>query len=330
MTGYIWLEHISLAHFLREVTALSAKTKIAIAGGFQKLADAFIHSLRRAGVGLKTHTEVIGVSLAEGKATVRWRYPAGAVRNQEYDRVICAVPAAAALNIAFEPALPKIQRDGLASISYLSASKSGAYFARRFWETDLDPPKLGGVTRTNLPNQQIWYPNDNVQEQMGDAELVNGTFEAGPPGTSPRERAFIPFTRTLKDPARSEGRGAVLAAYMWGQNAQRFAGLSKAEQDDLIVKCLEEVYPGCSNSLIDLIHWPWNNQSNPGGGGFAWYCPGQQSRYQSHLTRPHRLTTESPNIVCFAGEHLGLIQGWIQGAMQTALSAVVGICGGRD
>ena len=332
--GLVWLEHISMAHFLREVTALSSELKIAVEGGFQRLAHAFVASLQASPhVTLNTRCIVERIKLNRSTVEVTSRWPAGEQVTREYERVISAVPAAATLQIDFMPELPPDKRNALASISYLSASKSAAYFERRFWEADLRPRKIGGVTYTDLPNQQIWYPNDNAlppssaEPADDEPDVVDDTFEDGPPATSVFERAYVPRTRELKDRERSEGRGVLLAAYMWGQNAKRFSALSKSQQDEVVRSCLERVHPGCSQYLIDLKHWPWDNQSNPGGGGFAWYRPGQQSRYQEPGTKPHRQATRGPNLVCFAGEHLGLLQGWIQGAMQTALSAVLQACG---
>lgn len=332
VTGLIWLEHISLAHYLREVTAINAKTKIAIEGGFQRLADAFVGRLRRSPrVKLETYAKVERIELGETGVRITSRWPAGHPTVQAYDRVICAVPAAAALQIRFEPELPRDQRNAFASISYLSASKSAAYFSCRFWE-NLTPAKIGGATQTDLSNQQVWYPNDNAlppspEDPPDFGDMFEGdTFESGPLGVPADRRAFLARPRRRKSEERSKGRGALLAAYMWGQNARRFASLPTGEQDEDIRRCLERVHPGCSKYLIDIVHWPWDSQSNPGGGGFAWYTPGQQSRYQGAATKPHRIASNGPSLVCFAGEHLGLIQGWVQGAMQTALSAVLQAC----
>jgi monoamine oxidase len=320
-TGLVWLEHISLGHFLREVTALSAKQKFAIAGGFQRLVDAFAESLRRESrVSLETRCTVDRIELGHDHVTVCWDQ-LGCRQSKTYERVICTIPAPAVLRIDFTPQLPFEQRSALASISYLSASKSAAYFKRRFWEADLDPIKVGGVTYTDLPIQQIWYPNDNALPDENDAQT-----ESGPRDTPTLSRANIPIATRRRDDQRSNGPGAIVAAYMWGDNSKRFASLPDDQKDRLIRECLERIYPGCSKYLVDLKHWPWDAQSNPGGGAFAWYRPGQQARYQAAASRAHRTRANGPNQVCFAGEHLGLIQGWIQGAMQTAISAVGDVC----
>jgi monoamine oxidase len=132
----------------------------------------------------------------------------------------------------------------------------------------------------------------------------------------------------VRDPNVSKQPAAVLLAYMWGDNARRFASLLKEERDAVIIRCLESVYPGAREELIgDPVHYSWDAQTNPDGGAFAWYQPGQQTRYQEAAMRPHPDSSPGAAKIFFAGEHLGLIQGWVQSAMVTALDAVLRTCG---
>ncbi|HJS87024.1 MAG TPA: NAD(P)/FAD-dependent oxidoreductase [Acetobacteraceae bacterium] len=329
LLGLVWLEHISMAHFLREATALSAKEKWTVIGGFQRLTDAFNKHLQEEDSRVQLHlncrvSELALQSETGGRVQVSWQCWTGEPKADLYDRVICAVPASAVLRLNFKPELDRGKRYALASISYLSASKSAVYFKKRFWER-LARPKIGGVTYTDLQNQQVWYPNDNVKMRTTD-DSDEFTFESGIRGSSPRHRRLVATTPSgVRSIPRSEGPGALLAAYMWGDNANRFASLSPNERDRLIEECLECIHPGCRDLIDCQEHCIWNHETNPGGGAFAWYRPGQQSRYQEVLLRPHRLSPSGPNLICFAGEHLGLIQGWIQGAMQTSLHAVAQI-----
>src|SRR5205807_2247839 len=122
---------------LREETALNARQKFAIKGGFQCLTDAFVKALKKScHVTLKKRGTVERIVLHDEKASVHWRERDGRADSEKFDRIICAVPAPAALRIEFDPPLPVKQRRAFAGISYLSAAKSGAYFRRRFWETD--------------------------------------------------------------------------------------------------------------------------------------------------------------------------------------------------
>ena len=81
--------------------------------------------------------------------------------------------------------------------------------------------------------------------------------------------------------------------------------------------------PGCSQDIREIVHVPWSLERNPGGGAFAWYEPAQHTRYLSTAGAPlWPVQAGGPCRVTFAGEHLALIQGWLQGAMQSALAAL--------
>jgi monoamine oxidase len=324
-TGSIWLEHISMAHFLREAKGFAGGgAKFAIAGGFGRLVDAFVDRLKAdPRVSINLRQAVMGIELSDDTAKLHSTSPFEAHKSEAFDAVVCAAPASAVARIKFTPALSSAKHNALSSISYLAASKSAALFRERFWELDPTSKQLGGVTYTDLENQQMWYPHDNIMyDDMAGPEVPNE-------GTTPVRTERLRTPIAVKDLELSKRPAAILAAYMWGENARRFASLSDGERDDQIIRCLDIVHPGSSKQLIDLVHWPWDAQTNPGGGAFAWYQPGQQSRYQEAATAPHSASATSKTKVHFAGEHLGLIQGWIQSAMVTALDAVMRTCSAR-
>jgi monoamine oxidase len=114
-----------------------------------------------------------------------------------------------------------------------------------------------------------------------------------------------------------------LGAYMWGTNGQRFASLTDAERDDLICRSVAELHPQNDEYLEDLVHIAWDEQTNPGGGAFAFFAPAEQARYQEALCAPLPMT-DRPRVF-FAGEHVGIIHGRIQSSIQSALTAVVDV-----
>jgi monoamine oxidase len=318
--GWVWLEHISMAHFLREEKAFGVGPKYTIEGGFNRLGNAFVQQLKAdPRVSIRLNQGVTGIEISEKEVKVHITSPWGS-QTETFDKVICAAPASAVTKIIFSPQLSCEQYNALSSISYLAASKSAALFRERFWELDA-VPQLGGVTHTDLENQQIWYPCDNLVYDDEDRE--------GPQNGAPQvRRDSLHIPSGVRDSKISKQPGALLAAYMWGENARRFASCGNSERDALIIKCLDEIYPGSTKQLTELVHWSWDAQSNPGGGAFAWYQPGQQSRYQESAARAHPQPVTQARVF-FAGEHLGIIQGWLQSAMVTALDAVMRACSVR-
>jgi monoamine oxidase len=122
---------------------------------------------------------------------------------------------------------------------------------------------------------------------------------------------------------RSNSPGVFLAAYLWGTNARRFSSLNDSERDDLICRSVAELHDHNDEYLEDIIHIAWDAQCNPGGGAFAFFAPGEQDRYQAALCEP--LAVDNHPRVFFAGEHVGILQGWLQSSIQTALAAVIDV-----
>jgi monoamine oxidase len=71
-----------------------------------------------------------------------------------------------------------------------------------------------------------------------------------------------------------------------------------------------------------MKHVAWVEQQTPGGGAWTYFLPGHHERYQDLLVQPHPLVAPK---VFFAGEHLCVVHGWMQSAIQAALAAVIGV-----
>ena len=62
----------------------------------------------------------------------------------------------------------------MSAVAYYPSLKVGLQFARRFWEED--EAIYGGITATNLPIRQIWYPSTGFHERKG---IVLGMYGFG-------------------------------------------------------------------------------------------------------------------------------------------------------
>jgi monoamine oxidase len=100
--------------------------------------------------------------------------------------------------------------------------------------------------------------------------------------------------------------------------------LSKADRERVVRECLEALHPGIDPEIDDVCHMVWDEQENPGQGAFAFFRPGEFSRYQRALSDPFPGPPDKPRVF-FAGEHLGVLHAWIQSAMLTAWAAVYGV-----
>jgi monoamine oxidase len=167
---------------------------------------------------------------------------------------------------------------------YESATKVLVPTTTRFWETAAKPI-YGGATYTDLMIGSIYYPNDNAENP---------------------------------DPAKSKGPGVLIASYCWGQDARRLGAMSDDDRAHFTVAQASKIHPELSQpgivrwDEVKSVSWdaqPW------AGGAFAFYMPGQfQSLHQAVISPEKR--------VYFAGEHCSHTHTWMQGALESAESAV--------
>lgn len=319
-THHFWLERASLLHWLREGSALTAAGKYEIVGGMSKLVLKFVERLNACSPRpeLLRNERVLTIRVVGSGIEVLSHGFAGQ-RTWTFDQVICTAPAGATLRIDFSGALSKRKYEALTNITYASAGKTLMRCRKRHWE--LSDKIFGGTSITDLPNQQCWYPSDNALADQGSDHVA---LRLDPPTllSNPLAAPADPVKWKGRNPDVSNGPGVFLAAYMWEGNARRFASLNDRERTELMVSSVAALHPDNESYLEDVVHWSWDGRSNPGGGAFAFFAPGEQSRYQLALCEPILGPARQP-LVLFAGEHLALIHGWIQGAMQTALAASI-------
>ncbi|WP_406097405.1 flavin monoamine oxidase family protein [Kitasatospora purpeofusca] len=295
-TGLAHYEQSSLLEVLVDYFGLFHVGQLELVDGMDALVHAFIRRLRPGTLRLSTHIHEL--VLTGAGALVRGKGLDSPI-SEQFDFVVCSVPAPALDQITITPGLPHPQRHAIRGISYASSSKTLLHLTQRRWE--LDDGIFGGGSFTDLPIQQCWYPSDNARP-----------IEDGADGGAAVRWA-------AQDPARSKEPAALLGAYLWGANARRFSALPGVDRDRLVLDCLERLHPGIAGDVDDIVHWNWDEQLGMGGGAFAHLTPGEHTRYLNVLGFPH--PADDPRIF-FAGEHLSGAHAWCQGAAQSALDTV--------
>jgi monoamine oxidase len=323
-TGMLWFEQVSCLQWLLNELALREPSKYELEGGMESLTDAFLREIttneKDTAQPTVLHKEALVRELRHGggRVEVLWE-SADRIETQKFDFVICTAPAAAAARITFDPPLPPRQYEALTNLTYASAGKTIIRCTERFWE--LNDGIYGGGSFSDLPHQQCWYPADNTQAAN------NARLKFGPI----RSRGQAIDWR-LVAAEKSRQTAVFTAAYLWGANARRFAALDEGERSKLILSSVQQVHPDLRAYIedvdADVIHCAWDNEASPGNGAFAFFAPGEQSRYQAALCQPHFIDSAGYPRLFFAGEHLGIAHAWIQSSVQTALCAVTHVLRG--
>jgi monoamine oxidase len=309
-----WIETTSVLHWLREGTTLTGKGKVEIEGGMSLLIDAFVKALRDESAELLLNTRVLEVAMLNDGVQLIAQSPYG-IKRDTFDCAICTVPASATTRLQFDPPLTAGKFEALSGLSYCNAGKTLMRCRKRHWEF-LDGI-YGGQSVSDLLHQQCWYPSDNADAVPTIERVTERTSDS----EKPTSEATVWAARNQ---ALSEAPAVFLAAYMWGNNALRFASLTPAERTEVVVSNVRHIHPKNEEYLEDVVHWSWDEQSNPGGGAFGFFAPRMQQRYQKLLCEPVLDSSNRPRIL-FAGEHAAIAQGWIQGSVQTATAAVIDV-----
>jgi monoamine oxidase len=135
-----------------------------------------------------------------------------------------------------------------------------------------DEGLFGGATVTDLPNRLLFYP----------------------------------------DHGRDTKKGILMAAYVYGDDANRWAMLSPEERIKQVMKHTTKIHPQVMNEVEVGFSKVWSEDRFAGGACAAVFDPGQQTRLYEAMIAP-----EGP--VFFAGEHTSFKHTWIEGAVESGL-----------
>jgi len=122
-------------------------------GGMDAIGKAFA---REVGDLIRLNAKVVRIQQSDAKVTVSWEdaKSPGAVTQETADWCICTIPLPILAQIPLD-AGPKLKA-AISAVPYAASVKIGLQFKRRFWEED--EAIFGGITYTELPIEQIGYP----------------------------------------------------------------------------------------------------------------------------------------------------------------------------
>jgi len=100
-----------------------------------------------------------------------------------------------------------------------------------------------------------------------------------------------------------------LTAWVMGRNALRLDGVSSERAAAIVVDAIESIRPAARGQLDYIGRQSW--AADPfAGGGWAYFRPGQVTRFGSNMSAPH-------GRIHFCGEHLARVDRGMEGAMES-------------
>jgi monoamine oxidase len=290
---------------LRDALTATGNTFFEIVGGMDLLPRALADVVRGE---IVRHAPVRAIRRsAEGVELVVERDGTPTVERCEV--VLCTIPFSVLHHLDVDPPFAATKAFAVRNLGYESSTKVLLHCRRRFWETEHGI--AGGASLSDQLYRATYYPSDNAVP-VTEPVPVRARFNTMYGG-------YLDGEFTPADPGVSAGPGVLLASYTWGQDARRLGQLPHEERVAVVTRQIARIHPEITvDGMVDdaaSMFWdsyPWANAS------FAELLPGQQSTIHDDAIAPD-------GNVHFAGEHTSLDTGWIQGAVSSALRAVLEI-----
>jgi monoamine oxidase len=220
--------------------------------------------------------------------------------NQDFDFVICSIPFSSLRNINIYPMFSQEKMQAIKEVFYTSSQKTIFMCNERFWENGNENEKIiGGGSSTDLPIETIWYPSHSDIESI---EKINN------------ENVLNRTANRVNTQA-----GVMIASYNLNLDGIRVGNLDDNARYDEIKRQVEAVH-GLKKGYLDSVvvdskTVDWNRKKGFYG-AFCYFTPEQQKLFSYAMEK-----AEYDNKVYFAGEHISLTHGWIQGSVVTGMTA---------
>ncbi|MCX7708973.1 MAG: FAD-dependent oxidoreductase [Clostridia bacterium] len=256
-------------------------------------------------------TQVTGIFMDGNDGKPVLDYKCVKVHNsmrEKFDYVICAIPFSTLRTVDIRPLFSSLKMQAIKEVNYIPAQKTALFCNRRFWEEGGPHEQtIGGISYTDLPITQIWYPSEHVRYCNKRTDMIKNS--------SPLNSLHFKRANTRQF---VEVPG-VLTVYSFNLDATRLANMNIHERFQEIKKEIEMVH-GLPKGYLDSIvtdfktlNWntePWFR------GALCLYSPEQKRLFSYASAWP-----EYNYRVFFAGEHISAKHRWMQGALKSGMEA---------
>ncbi|MBC7249190.1 MAG: flavin monoamine oxidase family protein [Anaerolineae bacterium] len=213
------LIHSSFLELLREEVVGCYHDLVQIEGGMDLLPRAFLPDLHER---IRFGAEMVAIDQDDTSVTVYYRTRAGQERVIG-DYAIVTVPFPVLRHVEQLKPFSPGKRRAIRQLHYATAAKIFLQARRRFWEED--EQIFGGVTVTDLPVRNVYYPEHG----------------------------------------RETGRGVLLASYTWADDARRWGMLSPEERIARAVDNLAHIHPQIREEFEVGTSVVWDQDRFAGG-----------------------------------------------------------------
>jgi monoamine oxidase len=245
-------------------------------GGNDMIVKAFVREIKSPII-LKAPVQAI--ELKENGVDVAYQHK-GKRKNISADYVFNSIPT------HFMPAIPNNlpieYREGLAALRPGNFFKIGLQMKERFWEKQ---GIYGGITETNQPINQIWYPSHGIHSE----------------------------------------KGIVLSAYAFYSQCEFFEKMTPEERIRFAGACGDKIHPEYSASIEAGVSIPWGRINHMMGCGTAWSTGRAWEEGSSNLRDQYYELLQQPagGRHFMIGDQISYHSSWQEGAFGSAEFALL-------
>jgi len=206
-------------------------------GGMDNVVSGFVRNIRSP---MLTHAQVKSINVRDDGVAVVYQHE-GANREIRADYCMSCIPHHLVPGI--DNNFPPEYMTALKSIGRGKLFKIGIQMKERFWEQE---EIYGGISWTNQPIEQLWYPPHNTHGQ----------------------------------------KGVMLGAYTFSpENSEYFARMTPAERLEEAIREGEKVHPNYKSYVETAVSVPWHRMNHIMGCTAAW-TEETRDRYFAYLQQP--------------------------------------------
>ena len=224
---------------------------------------------------------------------------------RDTDYLICTIPFSVLRRMKLTGVSVGKMR-AIRNLTYASSTKVLFSCQKRFWESNYGI--FGSGSQQDLINRQIYYPSD---QEIDESQPL---MTKSPLNSVIGQYMQYPKPKITDTTAES---GALVGSYCWGSDARRLGSLSHKDRAKVVLDCVGQIHPEAlePGMILDSVSMFWD-EFDWTAGAFCFMKPKDFELYYQDTIKPE-------GKLLFAGEHCSLDQGWIQGAISSALNAVL-------
>ncbi|MFZ4659909.1 MAG: flavin monoamine oxidase family protein [Caldilineaceae bacterium] len=243
--GYGALMHIAFLELFRlTLTGSGDQGEYQIVGGNDQLPQRLLHEPANAAGDTLANRIIYGATVtaieqSRHKITVHYQTAVGPWSVQG-DYAITTIPLPAFRSITVTPALSSGKQRVLQEMNYVKSAKIFLQCKSRFWENAPAGEETTGLTITDLPIRNLFFPGPDEQQ----------------------------------------AKPVILASYTWNDDAAFWGALSPTERIQQAVAMIAQIYPAITEEVEVGASWVWDESQPFGGCGFSLCTPGQLHFYE--------------------------------------------------